>query len=191
LEIFKLNENVYQFRFVKEKSTFPFNITVFIDGNSALIIDVAYEIYAEQVKQFLLNNGVNEYIIFISHHHEDHFDGCKSFLESITYASKLFQDDYQEHLETDEYLKSFVPSRKLVDGDLFTTKKYEIEFIYTPGHNKCEYSFLINSKYLYVGDLIYFNKEGLPSLPYIDVNSKIEEYIFSLERIKSIRLPAK
>lgn len=186
MEIINLNENVYQFSFFRENSQFPFNITVFIDGKSAIIVDVAYEIYAEQVKQYLLSLGVTEYIIFISHHHEDHFDGCKSFKDSITYASKLFQVDYQEHLESDAYLKSFIPSKYIIDGIQFNTNKYQIEFFYTPGHNKCEYSFLINSKYLYVGDLIFYNKEGLPSIPYIDVNSNIEEYIDSLEMIKSI-----
>jgi glyoxylase-like metal-dependent hydrolase (beta-lactamase superfamily II) len=187
LEIIKIEENIIQFTFVKENSEFPLNITTLIDGSSAIIIDVAYEQYATQVRNYLSQMGVSNFIIFISHHHEDHFDGCKSFTDCKTYASELFSDDYQEHLETDEYLKSFRPDEYFTDSSYYTTKNFSIKFIYTPGHNKCEFSFLINEKYLYIGDLIFYNKHGVPSLPYLDNNSTISEYLESLRKIMKIK----
>jgi len=185
-QIVQIDKNVYQFTFVKDKSEFSCNITVFIDGKTAIIIDVAYKKYADYVKRYLSEKGIRESVTFISHHHEDHFDGCKSFKESKTFASKMFSDDYQEHLQNDDYLRTFEPDEFLIDGDYFITKNFKIKYIYTPGHNKCEFSFLINDKYLYAGDLIFYNKDGLPSIPYIDENSTVDEYIESLGKIKKI-----
>jgi glyoxylase-like metal-dependent hydrolase (beta-lactamase superfamily II) len=178
LEVIKIEENIIQFTFVQENSEFPLNITALIDGSSAILIDVAYEQYATQVRNYLSQMGVSNFIIFISHHHEDHFDGCKSFTDCKTYASELFSEDHQEHLETDEYF---------VDGRYYTSENFSIKFIYTPGHNKCEFSFIINEKYLYVGDLIFYNKHGLSSLPYLDDNSTISEYLGSLRKIMKIK----
>ena len=45
---------------------------------------------------------------------------------------------------------------------------------------------MVKEKYFYVGNLIFYNKNGLPSIPYIDTNSTISEYIKSLIIIKKI-----
>jgi len=186
MEIIKIEDDIYQFTFKKDELKFPYNITAIIDNETAIIIDVAYEMYAEQVKKYLTDKGILEFVIFISHHHEDHFDGCKSFKEYTTYASELFNNDYQEHLQSDDFLRSFMPTNFLIDGNYCKTEKFEIEYLYTPGHNKCEFSFSINNKYLYVGDLIFYDKNGLTSIPYLDNNSNIDEYIKSLNKIKKL-----
>lgn len=183
MDISKVCNNIIQYSFTKEKSEFPFNITVLLENKKAILIDTAYQQFAEIVKNDLVSKGISEFIIFVSHHHEDHFDGCKAFLDSITYASDLFEKDYQEHLQTDNFLKDFKPTYSLHNNESYQSHSFHIEFIYTPGHNICEYSFLINNKYLYAGDLIFYNKYGLPSIPYLDANSKISEYIESLEKI--------
>lgn len=186
MKIVIIDKNIYQFTFTKKKSEFAYNITAIIDGKTAIIIDLAYEIYSEKVKKYLIRKGISTFTIFISHHHEDHFDGCKSFEESTIYASVLFKDDYQQHLQTDSFLKSFEPSMYLLDGDSYKTENFVVKYIYTPGHNKCGFSFLVNNRYLYVGDLIFYNKNGLPSIPYIDDNSTISEHISSLIKIKNL-----
>lgn len=187
MEIIKIEKDIIQFTFIKESSVFPLNITALIDGNSAILIDLAYEKYAQQVKDYLSKIGISTFVIFISHHHEDHFDGCKSFPDSKTYGSELFCKDHQEHLEADEYLKSFKPNEFFIDGRYYFTEKFRIKYIYTPGHNICEFSFLINETYLYVGDLIFYNKHGVSSLPYLDANSTINEYLESLRKIMKIK----
>jgi glyoxylase-like metal-dependent hydrolase (beta-lactamase superfamily II) len=186
MNVVKIANNIYQFVFIKETSEFPLNITALLEDDTAILIDTAYAKYADEVKNYLSKQGISNYVIMISHHHEDHFDGCKSFVDSTTFASELFVKDYQQHLETDDFLKSFKPNRFLYDNGCYKTQKFTIDYIYTPGHNKCEFSFYINKKYFYVGDLIFFNKDGLTSLPYIDANSEIDEYIESLLKIKEL-----
>jgi len=182
----KITENIYQFTFINEKSEFPINITALIDGTRIILIDTGYERFAEQVKEYFIQKGISDFLIFLSHHHEDHFDGCKSFTESPKYAARIFKEDFQQHLQDDKYMKDFTPDEYLIDGESFKTENFRIKYIYTPGHNKCEYSFLINNKYLYAGDLIFYNKDGVPSIPYLDANSLVDEYIKSLKIIKSL-----
>jgi len=186
MEPVRITKDIYQFTFINEKSDFPINITALIDGVRVILIDTGYKRFAGQVKKYFLQKGISNFVIFLSHHHEDHFDGCKSFDGSKTYASSHFRDDFQQHLQSDEYLKNFQPDEYILDGGSFSTDNFEIEYIYTPGHNKCEFSFLINEKYFYAGDLIFYNKYGLPSIPYLDGNSTVKEYLNSLKIINVI-----
>jgi len=186
MEIQKINNNILQYSFTNEKSEFSFNITTLIEGDTAILIDVAYKKYATQVKDHLIEKGISDFIVFISHHHEDHFDGCKIFKDSMTFGSELFEKDFQEHLQPDDFLNSFRPTNHFQNDGIYKTKNFVIDFLYTPGHNICEFSFFVNKKYLYAGDLIFYNKIGLPSLPYIDTNSKISDYIDSLLKIQSL-----
>ena len=186
MEIIKINEHLCQFEFINGTSEFPINITAVIDDAKIFLIDTGYQRFAEQVKQYFLGMGVSEFVVYISHHHEDHFDGCKSFIESPKYASRLFKDDFQNHLQDDEFLKNFEADEYLLDGNCCKTDRFEIQYIYTPGHNKCGFSFLINDKYLYAGDLIFYNKDGRPSIPYLDANSTVDEYLESLIKIKKL-----
>lgn len=186
MEISKIDDNIFQFIFTKESSDFSLNILALLSNDTAVLIDLAYESQAAQVKNYLEKKGISKFVLFISHHHEDHFDGIKSFPNAATFGSGDFKNDFQEHLQSDKLLKSFTPTIAISDGEIFNFGNFEIKTIYTPGHNKCGFSFLINNKHLYAGDLIFFAKTGLPSLPYIDANSTVQEYIDTLTLIKNI-----
>jgi len=176
-----VSENIYLFEFAENTSTYRNNITALLQNNRALLIDVSYARHTTELKRHLYKNGINNFTVLLSHHHEDHFDLCKCFLDSCTYASKFFLTDHQTHLETDNFLKKFKPDKWLVDNKTLRFGNFKIDFIYTPGHNKCGFSFLINDTILHAGDLIFENSKGLPSIPYLDENSTIDEYIYSLQ----------
>jgi len=186
LKIHELGAGIFLYFFQNETTEFPCNITVFRESQSAVIVDLGYQNYADLVRRDLSEKGVVEFTGFISHHHEDHFDGCKSFSDSNIYASGQFEEDHQTHLEGDEYLKSFTPDFALVDGQTYTIGQFRVKCYKTPGHNKCGFSFLVNETYLHVGDLMFSDKEGMPSIPYIDQNSTVNEYISSMELIRSL-----
>lgn len=186
MQIINLGNRAYLYYFQSEDTVFPCNISVFRDKESALIIDLGYQECAERVRRDLISKGVKNFNILISHHHEDHFDGCKSFSDSNVYASGQFGEDHQTHLEGDEFLKSFTPDFALIDGQSYTIGQFHVKCYKTPGHNKCGFSFLVNEKYLHIGDLMFSDKEGIPSIPYIDQNSTVKEYINSMELIRSL-----
>jgi glyoxylase-like metal-dependent hydrolase (beta-lactamase superfamily II) len=182
----RIAEDIYLFEFNESNSNYGNNITALIQDNRALLIDVSYEKYAAVLRKYLLENGVTDFTILLSHHHEDHFDGCKCFDDAIFYASNLFLTDPQSHLESDVFLKNFKPDKWLTENLCISFGSCEVKCFYTPGHNRCGFSFLINNEILHASDLFFTNSEGLPSIPYLDDSSTVSEYIYSLNKIKSL-----
>ena len=111
---------------------------------------------------------------------------CKCFTNSTTYASNMFLTEAQIHLEPDDFLKNFVPDKWLTENLHLTFGSFELNCFYTPGHNRCGFSFLINNKILHAGDLFFTNLAGLQSIPYLDENSTVSEYIYSLKKINNL-----
>lgn len=181
-----IDKHIYLFEFGDSNSRFGSNITVLIQNNSALLIDVAYAKYAIKLRNHLFQNGINNFTILLSHHHADHFEGCKCFSSSTTYASNLFLSDPQCHLQSDSFLKNFKPDKWLTENLCISFGSFKIKCFYTPGHNRCGFSFIISDKILHAGDLFFGNTKGLPSIPYLDESSTISEYIYSLEKIKNL-----
>ncbi len=181
-----ITETILQYSFIEENSKNPSTITLLKDRNRTILIDVAYEKYAEILIEELSEEGIDNYTILISHHHEDHFDGMKAFKDFPSYASELFSQDVQTHLQTDDFLTNFMPTHFLEDGQILKFDSFWIKSIYTPGHNICEFSFQINEDILFVGDLIFSNFQDILSLPYLDESSTVSQYINSLTVLKAL-----
>lgn len=186
MNLVKVDNDLFQFHFYDGESDFSSNITVLINGKTAILFDTAYERHSAEVKNYLRDNEIEEFIIFISHHHEDHLDGVKCFPHSTIYALDNFMEDFQEHLQTDDFLRTYKPTKIVKNKDSLKIGKHTIKCIETPGHNICSLSYLINKKHLYVGDLIFSDKFGKPSIPYIDSNSNAEEYLTSINKIAKL-----
>uniref|UniRef100_UPI0032180AEC MBL fold metallo-hydrolase n=1 Tax=uncultured Draconibacterium sp. TaxID=1573823 RepID=UPI0032180AEC len=182
----KIANNIYVFLFEDSNSDFSGTITALLEDDYAILIDVSYKKNAIQVKQFLNSMGIHRFLIFLTHHHEDHIDGCKCFPDMSIYASNLFLSDYQAHLQCDDFLKKLKPNNWILDGDSYKSKSYNIDFHFTPGHNICGFSFLINDKILHAGDLIFEDKFKKPSIPYLDGTSDISDYLYALNKIKEL-----
>nr|WP_319269836.1 MBL fold metallo-hydrolase [uncultured Draconibacterium sp.] len=183
----RIAENVYLFEFYESGSNYGNNITVLIQDDRALLIDVSYTKHARELRRYLFESGVADYTILLSHHHEDHFEGCKCFEDATCYASNLFLSDPQSHLESDNFLHSFVPDNWLTENLCIEFGHFDIKCFYTPGHNRCGFSFLICNRILHAGDLFFTNAKGLSSIPYLDFSSTISEYIYSLKKINNLK----
>ena len=185
MEIVSVSSDITQYHFFDSESDFSNSITVLTEGAKALLFDVSYRRHAEKVKLDLEQKGIREFAVLLSHHHEDHFGGCALFNREDIYGADNFGEDHQDHL-TDDYLINFRPGKTFTDWVPVKSALNTIHPIYTPGHNKCHYAFLINNKILYAGDLVYYNKEGKRCIPYIDENSWAAEHLESLVKIKRL-----
>ncbi|MFC2133108.1 MBL fold metallo-hydrolase [Bacteroidota bacterium] len=181
----KVKDNLYQYHFTDSNSDYSNSITILIEGKEALFFDTAYKRHSEKVLSELHHKGVDNFTVLLSHHHEDHFGGITCFDNSCIYGADNFGDDQQDHLD-DEYLINFRPANHFSDWEPLEIAGHKIHPIYTPGHNKCHYSFLIDNQIVYAGDLIYYNKANKPCIPYIDENSWIHQHIESLVKIKRL-----
>ena len=132
--------------FDKNSSTYTYLIAS-AKGREALIIDPVLENIEQYIK--LLNELDLKLVKVIDTHiHADH----------ITAASKL-KDATNCTTIMGEHTPSDAVEVKVKDNEIIYVDKLEIKVIYTPGHTKDSYSFLMND-YLFSGDTLLINGTG-------------------------------
>ena len=132
--------------FDKNSSTYTYLIAS-AKGREALIIDPVLENIEQYIK--LLNELDLKLVKVIDTHiHADH----------ITAASKLKNKTNCTTI-MGEHTPSNAVEIKVKDNEIIYVDKLEIKVIYTPGHTKDSYSFLMND-YLFSGDTLLINGTG-------------------------------
>ena len=132
--------------FDKSSSTYTYLIAS-ARGREALIIDPVLENIEQYIK--LLNELDLKLVKVIDTHiHADH----------ITAASKLKNKTNCTTI-MGEHTPSDAVEIKVKDNEVIYVDKLEIKVIYTPGHTKDSYSFLMND-YLFSGDTLLINGTG-------------------------------
>ena len=132
--------------FDKSSSTYTYLIAS-AKGREALIIDPVLENIEQYIK--LLNELDLKLVKVIDTHiHADH----------ITAASKLKNKTNCTTI-MGEHTPSNAVEIKVKDNEIIYVDKLEIKVIYTPGHTKDSYSFLLGD-YLFSGDTLLINGTG-------------------------------
>jgi sulfur dioxygenase len=132
--------------FDKNSSTYTYLIAS-AKGREALIIDPVLENIEQYIK--LLNELDLKLVKVIDTHiHADH----------ITAASKLKNKTNCTTI-MGEHTPSNAVEIKVKDDEIIYVDKLEIKVIYTPGHTKDSYSFLMND-HLFSGDTLLINGTG-------------------------------
>jgi len=132
--------------FDKNSSTYTYLIAS-AKGREALIIDPILENIEQYIK--LLNELDLKLVKVIDTHiHADH----------ITAASKLKNKTNCTTI-MGEHTPSDTVEIKVKDNEVIYVDKLEIKVIYTPGHTKDSYSFLLDD-YLFSGDTLLINGTG-------------------------------
>jgi len=132
--------------FDKNSSTYTYLIAS-AKGREALIIDPVLENIEQYIK--LLNELDLKLVKVIDTHiHADH----------ITAASKLKNKTNCTTI-MGEHTPSNAVEIKVKDNEIIYVEKLEIKVIYTPGHTKDSYSFLMNDC-LFSGDTLLINGTG-------------------------------
>ena len=132
--------------FDKSSSTYTYLIAS-AKGREALIIDPVLENIEQYIK--LLNELDLKLVKVIDTHiHADH----------ITAASKL-KDRTNCTPIMGEHTPSDAVEIKVKDDEIIYVDKLKIKVVYTPGHTKDSYSFLMND-YLFSGDTLLINGTG-------------------------------
>ena len=132
--------------FDKNSSTYTYLIAS-AKGREALIIDPVLENIEQYIK--LLNELDLKLVKVIDTHiHADHITAA-SKLKNATNCTTIMG----EHTPSD------IVEIKVKDDEKIYVDKLEIKVIYTPGHTKDSYSFLMND-YLFSGDTLLINGTG-------------------------------
>lgn len=132
--------------FDKSSSTYTYLIAS-AKGREALIIDPVLE-NVEQYIKILNELDLKLVKVIDTHIHADH----------ITAASKLKNKTNCTTI-MGEHTPSDAVEIKVKDNEIIYVDKLEIKVIYTPGHTKDSYSFLMDD-YLFSGDTLLINGTG-------------------------------
>jgi len=132
--------------FDKTSSTYTYLIAS-AKGREALIIDPVLE-NIERYIRLLKELDLKLVKVIDTHIHADH----------ITAASKLKNKTNCTTI-MGEHTQSNAVEIKVKDNEIIYIDKLEIKVIYTPGHTKDSYSFLMND-YLFSGDTLLINGTG-------------------------------
>ncbi|MCX8070549.1 MAG: MBL fold metallo-hydrolase [Thermodesulfovibrionales bacterium] len=126
---------------------------IVVSNGEAVIIDAVRHVDKIMAKIDELNVKVK--YVFDTHLQADHISGGKEI------ADRTGASYYMNPLDAKDATFSFLP---LKDGDELKFGNSLIEVIHSPGHTPGSTSLLIDSKYLFTGDLIMKTSIGRPDL---------------------------
>jgi len=161
IETGKITDNIYA---IRDKDV---NMFIYKEGNDVIAIDCGYKNSSYIKKEFEKIDLAKEEItdVFLTHADLDHAGG-------VDFNSKSLFPNVNVYLgkEEEKYIKKIYPRKKLLFLDFYTPIRLnegynlltdkevinigniKIEAISTPGHTLGHMSYLINDKYLFVGD---------------------------------------
>ena len=188
----EVRDNIIQYYFDNVEGKVPNSIFVCIDDQrkKALILDTAYPEYSQTVRTDLESNGIQPEVVVLSHYHPDHSSGCVVFKDCEIYASHLYEDNLFNAQRWEPELTFLQPTKTVKDGDSLRFGNFHLKFTFTPGHCNCLMATLINDDVMHIGDLLMFNSDDLPTLPYVALGGGFKKFIASLEWLKRAKYNA-
>lgn len=124
-------------------------------GEKYIAIDTGSDSIQTENELQKLGISVNDIVaVFITHSHYDHVGSLHLFSNATMYTGNT---EFQ-YAETSRFSPVFelpdIPHLIMADGESIELYGRTIQCIYTPGHTSDSASFLIDDRYLFVGDLL-------------------------------------
>jgi len=151
----------------------------------ALLIDTAFPEFSQKVKVDLQAEGIEVEMILLSHYHPDHAAGCVVFPGSRILASRHFEDNLANCRRWEPSYTFVTPGKTIRSGDSLDFGPFHFSFMELPGHSQCSLVIYIEPGILHCGDLLMYNAENRPTLPYISLGGSFREHIYSLEILRN------
>ncbi len=174
------------YTFTDKEAKHADTISVIVQDNQALLIDVAYPEYAERVAVDLQEQGIIPEVVVLSHYHPDHVSGLVVFPQCEIYADEHYVYNYGNCKIWAPDFIYIKPKFFIQEGDGMSFGKFNLEFYRAPGHCRCGVIASITEDILHTGDIIMITRDGKNSLPYITDGGSFEDHIRSLELIKKL-----
>ena len=116
-------------------------------GREALIIDPVIE-HTQHYIKILKDLDLKLVKVIDTHIHADHISGLNELNERTNCARIMGEGSESEVIDI-----------KVKDNEKIKIESIELKTIYTPGHTKCSYSYLMNGK-VFTGDTLLINGTG-------------------------------
>jgi glyoxylase-like metal-dependent hydrolase (beta-lactamase superfamily II) len=139
---------------------------VFSDlDNTAIIIDAGGGLDA--IDKFLIENRLNVVALLITHGHFDHITIAKQLKEKYNLSIYIHKED-EAMLQSEDNLASIAGIKVekcsadvlLFGEEVLNFGEMSFKVIHTPGHSKGSVTYILNEKYMFAGDTIFFESFG-------------------------------
>jgi glyoxylase-like metal-dependent hydrolase (beta-lactamase superfamily II) len=131
------------------------NFFIMQAGEKYIAIDAGYDSsQTENALQWLGISADDVVAVFITHSDYDHIGGIKLFKNAATYS----WDTEFRYAEAVRFAPAFdkpdIPHHTMADGEVVELHGRTIQSFHTSGHKSDSLSFVVDGKYLFVGDLL-------------------------------------
>jgi glyoxylase-like metal-dependent hydrolase (beta-lactamase superfamily II) len=160
-----ITNNLIQYQFPPfEGQHFGFNIYAFINNNTAMLLDTAFEQHAKQVKQDLDEQGITVTHILFSHFHPDHTSGLPVFDNPVLYGSRHYRPSVEKYTPQNKQ-DLFTDMNVLDEASTLAFGAFTFTFKCIQGHIDCGLFTIINNQFVHVADDLMTSNDGQPLLP--------------------------
>jgi len=139
----ELINGIYTIR--NNRNNIPFvNFYLFKVIEGYIAIDAGFDIAQTENEFKKMNISAEDIVaVFITHSHFDHIASINLYKNAIIYTGNTEKVEFPD-----------LPHTIMLDGEIIEFSNTSIQCIYTPGHTIDSVCFLINGKYLFVGDAL-------------------------------------
>jgi glyoxylase-like metal-dependent hydrolase (beta-lactamase superfamily II) len=137
----ELISGIYSIR--NTRNNIPFvNFFLIKFDTGYIAIDAGFDIIQTENELNKLSISANDVVaVFITHSHFDHIGSISLFKNATIFTGNTENAEFPD-----------IPHIIMSDGEIIQISNISIQSIYTPGHTSDSVSFLINGRYLFVGD---------------------------------------
>ena len=159
------------------------NATVILNGDKAILIDTGYETQTPVLLEELASSNITVETVIITHFHDDHMEGLKTFPGIPVYGSARFREALEKYTPKGDH-KYFTPTIPVSKPKTIVFGEHTITMIPFPGHSECTMLVKINDEFVHVADEVFFSDDGKLLLPCLDGKSEIPRQLKSLNKLK-------
>ena len=114
--------------------------------------------------------------VFVTHSHWDHVGSLDLFYNAVIYTGNTESSDFPD-----------MPHRIMSDGEIVVFSDISVQCLYTPGHTKDSVCYLVDGKYLFVGDLLVTTNDSPFEARYDkDLQLAYREEMLNLEGVEYV-----
>lgn len=172
------------------------NIFFYTKNNTTIMIDAGYNYDRLEEKMGWLDIRPSEVKdIFITHQDTDHIGAVESDSKGLFRHSTVYIGEIENRYMTGEerrrvvfglyklpMVKSYNKRRLLRDGDIVYVDDIKVEALLVPGHTWGHMVYLVDDKYLFTGDTIWFGPDG----GYSFIDALAEDNRLSMRSLKNL-----
>jgi glyoxylase-like metal-dependent hydrolase (beta-lactamase superfamily II) len=187
VKVTQLQSNLLQYQIIEhfDRVSYYTSAYLFVSEGEGVLIDTGTYEMGKFIKEDLEKRKIQLKYIILSHYHKDHAMGSLAFKNiPIVVGSEyeLNQIKCTQLIESD--LKFEEPQVIVEDKETLIFRDSKLNIYKTPGHTPCGISIIIDSQYIFVGDLILEDLDNKVIIPYIDKDANPKDHLKSLRLLE-------